>query len=88
MFCTTIPLWNTVKLPDSVIWQNVETEHWITYLKKLVLEHAKETNSLISKNIISNFDQEIKNFFQVCPKEMIGKLENPITLKSKIKEVS
>ena len=74
--------------PDSVIWQNVETEHWITYLKKMVLEHAKETNSLISKNIISNFDQEIKNFLQVCPKEMIGKLDNPITLRSNVKEVS
>ena len=31
---------------------------------------------------------EIKNFVQVCPKEMINKLKNPITFKSKIKEVS
>jgi glutamate synthase (NADPH/NADH) large chain len=74
--------------PDSVIWQNVETEYWINYLKKLVLEHSNETNSKISKNIISNFDQEIKNFVQVCPKEMISKLENPITYKANTKEVS
>ena len=74
--------------PDSVIWQNVETEYWISYVKKLVLEHAHETNSNVSKKIISNFDQEIKNFVQVCPKEMISKLENPITLKSRTKEVS
>ena len=74
--------------PDSVIWQNVETEYWINFLKKMVLEHSKETGSLVSKNIIKNFKDEIKNFVQVCPKEMINKLENPITLKSKIKEVS
>jgi glutamate synthase (NADPH/NADH) large chain len=73
---------------ESVIWQNVETEYWINYLKKLILEHAKETNSIISKNIISNFDQETKNFVQVCPKEMIDKLKNPITFKSNVKEVS
>ena len=73
---------------ESVIWQNVETEYWINYLKKLVLEHANETNSKVSKNIISDFDQEIKNFVQVCPKEMISKLENPITFKSTVKEVS
>jgi glutamate synthase (NADPH/NADH) large chain len=73
---------------DSVIWQTPETEYWVNFLKKLVLEHSKETNSLISKNIILNFDQEIKNFIQVCPKEMIDKLENPITFKSSIKEVS
>ena len=39
-------------------------------------------------NMILNFNQEIKNFIQVCPKEMIDKLENPITLKSKEKKVS
>ena len=74
--------------PDSVVWQNVETEYWIRFLKDLVNEHAKETGSLLSKNIISNFKEEIKNFVIVCPKEMIDKLENPITLKSKIKAVS
>ena len=52
------------------------------------LEHSEETGSLISKNILKNFEDEIKNFIQVCPKEMINKLKNPITLKSKIKEVS
>ena len=58
------------------------------FLKNLVNEHSKETGSLLSKKIISNFEDEIKNFVIVCPKEMINKLENPITLKSKIKEVS
>ena len=61
---------------------------WINFLRKLVLEHSKETGSELSKNIINNFDEEIKNFVQVCPKEMVNKIENPITVKSKIKEVS
>jgi glutamate synthase (NADPH/NADH) large chain len=74
--------------PESVIWQNVETEYWISFLKKLVLEHSTETDSLISKGIVQNFKDEIKNFIQVCPKEMVNKLENPMTLKTKIKEVS
>ena len=42
----------------------------------------------IAINIFENFEVEIKNFVQVCPKEMINKLKNPITFKSKIKEVS
>ena len=37
----------------------------------------------INQKIINNFEQEIKNFYQVCPKEMIEKLENPITNKQK-----
>ncbi len=74
--------------PDSVIWQNVETEYWVNFLKIMVLEHSEETGSLVSKNIVKNFKDEIKNFVQVCPKEMIGKLKNPITFKSNVKEVS
>ena len=73
---------------DSVVWQNVETKYWKTLLKNLILEHLTETKSLIAKKIIQNFEDEIKNFVQVCPKEMINKLENPISFKSIIKEVS
>ena len=74
--------------PESVIWQSVETTYWKNFLKNLVIEHSNETGSLVSKNIISNFENEIKNFVQICPKEMLDKLENPITLKTKVKEVS
>tara|TARA_Y100001980_G_C14550990_1_gene333942 strand:+ start:6 stop:1877 length:1872 start_codon:yes stop_codon:yes gene_type:complete len=73
--------------PESVIWQNVETDYWKKFLKELVKEHFEETKSNLSKSIISNFDQTIKNFIQVCPKEMLDKLQNPITFKTKIKEV-
>ena len=37
---------------------------------------------------LENFEKEIYNFIQVCPKEMIDKIENPISLKLNIKEVS
>ena len=74
--------------PESVVWQSVETKYWVHFLRELVLEHSNETGSQLSKNIINNFEEEIKNFIQVCPKEMIDKLENPITLKSTIKDVS
>ena len=73
---------------DSVVWQKIETEYWIKYVKSLIQEHYSETNSELSKKIIDNFKNEILNFVQVCPKEMIDKLENPITLKPMIKEVS
>ena len=73
---------------ETVVWQTPETDYWITYLKNLVQEHHQETNSDFSKKIIENFDREISNFIQVCPKEMINKLKNPISLKSFIKEVS
>ena len=37
-------------------------------------------DSDLSKKIIENFDEELNNFVQVCPKEMLDKLSNPISL--------
>ena len=64
---------------ETVVWQRVETEYWKSYLKNLILKHFKETNSKVSQRIIQNYQNEINNFYQVCPKEMLDKLQNPIT---------
>jgi len=66
--------------PESVIWQKPETEYWKNFLKNLISKHAKETNSTLAKKIIENYENEIVNFYQVCPKEMLNKLDDPITL--------
>ena len=58
------------------------------FLKNLINEHFKETGSDLSKQLIESFDEEINNFIQVCPKEMLDKLKNPLTLKKQIKKVS
>ena len=70
--------------PTSIIWQKIETDFWKEKLKKLLEEYTSETDSKISKNILDNFSKEIKNFKQVCPIEMLDKLENPISLKTKV----
>ena len=56
-------------------------------LKNLISEHFNETRSNLSKKIIENYDDEIVNFIQVCPKEMLDKLKNPTSFKSNIKDV-
>ena len=57
-------------------------------MKENLKDFFKETNSLIAKKILENFDIELKKFKQVCPIEMVDKLDNPITLKAKIKRAS
>ncbi len=73
--------------PSSIIWQNVETEYWKNFLKLQLKEFHNETKSELAKNILDNFNLELKKFKQVCPLEMLDKLENPITVKN-IKKVS
>ena len=74
--------------PESVVWQTPETKFWIEHLRKLIQEHAIETNSTISKKIVENFENEINNFVQVCPKEMLDKLKNPISNKKLVGQAS
>ena len=34
--------------------------------------------------LLENFSKEVENFKQICPIEMLNKLENPITVKKNI----
>ena len=68
----------------SVVWQKPETKYWKNRLKTLLEEYNVETGSKISKNILENFSKEVENFKQICPIEMLNKLENPITVKKNI----
>ena len=70
--------------PETVVWQRLETEYWKNLLKNLVQKHFKETKSKIAEKIISDYKNEINYFYQVCPKEMLDKLDNPIMTKDKI----
>ncbi len=66
---------------NSIIWQPIETEYWKTFLRNILKEYLQETKSKIAENILTNFDEELNKFIQVCPIEMLDKLDNPISLK-------
>ena len=74
--------------PASIIWQQVETDFWKTFLRKNIEDFLLKTNSQKAKEIIDNFDEELRYFKQVCPIEMLDKLDNPLSLKPLTKKVS
>ncbi len=72
--------------PASIIWQSVETDYWKKFLKENIKDFENKTFSSKANKILKNFEAELKNFKQVCPVEMLDKLENPISLKPHIKK--
>jgi len=64
---------------DSVVWQRIETEHWEGVVRGLLAEHVKETQSRFAEALLRDWDLEKDKFFQVVPKEMLDKLEHPVT---------
>ena len=56
------------------------------FLQENIVVFQNETGSQKAKKILENFDLQLKNFKQICPIEMLDKLENPISLKPHIKK--
>ncbi|SNS98712.1 glutamate synthase (NADPH) large subunit [Sphingomonas laterariae] len=65
--------------PESIQWQRLESSYWETRLKSLIAEHAVATDSKWSNIILDDWDRWRNHFWQVCPKEMVSRLEQPLS---------
>ena len=64
---------------DMVIYQRIEVAHYEDELRALLTLHVKNTQSRFAERILAEFDRELGHFWQIVPKEMLDKLEVPIT---------
>jgi glutamate synthase (NADPH/NADH) large chain len=65
--------------PDSVVWQRIEPGHWEEQCQVLIAAHVRETQSRWADRILRNWDTEKQRFWQVIPKEMLDRLEHPVS---------
>ncbi len=65
--------------PESIVWQRLDSAHWEGALRALVEEHAAATGSKWSAEVLADWDRWRTRFWQVCPKEMIGRLAHPLS---------
>ena len=64
--------------PDSIVWQRVATAHWEGVLRALIADHARATDSRWSRSLLDDWDRALGRFWQVVPKEMLGRLPHPL----------
>ncbi len=65
--------------PDTLTWQRLATPHWEATLRRLVEEHALETNSRYAAMLLHDWEQERAHFWHVVPKEFVKYLSVPLT---------
>ncbi|TRD22080.1 glutamate synthase large subunit [Palleronia caenipelagi] len=63
---------------ETLVTCPVTQGHWQDFLKGLIERHHEETLSQRAAEILTHWEQELPNFVQVCPIEMLGKLPHPI----------
>ncbi|MFQ5534523.1 MAG: glutamate synthase large subunit [Sphingomonadales bacterium] len=69
---------------ESVTYQRVAAAHWEGVLRTLIERHSAETQSDLAANILEDWDLLLPSFWQVCPREMINRLEFPLSEKPEV----
>ncbi|MFC4346489.1 glutamate synthase large subunit [Kordiimonas lipolytica] len=64
---------------ETVLYNRLSSAHWEAVLKALVEEHVAETHSRWGATVLSNWEAKRGKFWQVVPKEMVNRLEYPIS---------
>jgi glutamate synthase (NADPH/NADH) large chain len=64
--------------PESIIWQRLASPYWEARLKSLIAEHAVATDSRWANGLLDDWDRTRGSFWQICPREMIERLEHPL----------
>jgi glutamate synthase (NADPH/NADH) large chain len=72
--------------PDSVVVQRLASPHWEEQLRRLIREHAHETGSAFAAGLLNDWDRMRGHFWQVCPNEMIGRIDHPLTAEDAVLE--
>ncbi|MBY6201524.1 glutamate synthase large subunit [Maritalea mobilis] len=67
---------------ETLVTCPVTVEHWEQQLRGLIESHLKETRSRKAADILQHWEIELKNFVQVCPKEMLDKLAHPLGIEA------
>ena len=71
---------------ESVVVCRVGSAHWAGVLKRLVEEHARETGSRLANELLRDWTRAQKRFWQLCPKEMVGRIDHELEAEEKMFE--
>ncbi|WP_414655606.1 glutamate synthase large subunit [Ferrovibrio sp.] len=64
---------------ESVVYQRLASAYWEGVLRGLIEEHIRETQSVYAANLFADWDAVRGRIWQVCPKEMVSRLEHPLS---------
>ncbi|MFP6741400.1 MAG: hypothetical protein VCD33_07220, partial [Alphaproteobacteria bacterium] len=62
-----------------VVYQRLHSDHWEGVLRGLVEDHVAATDSRHGQRLLDNWEVERGRFWQICPKEMLDRLEHPLS---------
>ena len=71
---------------ETLVFASIQSNYWKNVLKEFIINHYNETNSSHAKKIIDNWEVEYSKFVQICPKEIVSTLSEPLVEEIKKKK--
>ena len=68
----------TMMNPETLVAVPLNEGHYLGEMEQLIKMHLEETGSKKATDLLQHWDEERAHFIQLCPKEMLGILEEPI----------
>ena len=68
----------SIEEQETLVVVPVSVGHYMDQLERLLERHLEETGSQHTAALLQHWSEERGNFIQVCPKEMLNKLEVPL----------
>ncbi|KPF73979.1 glutamate synthase [alpha proteobacterium AAP81b] len=63
---------------DSVVITRLASAHWEGVVHDLIAEHTRETGSKWAAALLAEWDRARLQIWQICPKEMLSRLPQPL----------
>ncbi len=64
---------------ESVVYQRLASSYWDGVLRGMIEEHIRETQSAYAAELFADWDNVRGRFWQICPKEMLTRIEHPLS---------
>ncbi len=68
---------------ETVICQGLKSAYWESELVYLIEQHERETGSPLASEMLRNWERIRGRFKQICPKEMLDRLPQPLSDESR-----
>ena len=65
--------------PDTIIWRRIGSAFWDAILRDMLTEHVERTSSVLAKDMLDHWEKTRAHFWQICPKEMLTRLAQPLS---------
>ncbi len=63
---------------ESVVYDRLRSAYWENLLQSMVAEHLAETDSKWAAGLLLDWERVRHHFWQICPKEMLTRLQHPL----------